>query len=188
MKGLFDTNLEFPLHDSRWAKLLSAEDCEISSTTDLDALTQALQRHQADFSYLPCANYFFLRNDSTYRGLASALSPRTRQPSQNSVMVVSASNPATRWQELRNARYGYINTYCTTSYFAPSILLSREGLELTSFFRTGPVPAWQGQIDAVVNGAIDVQHGVRGCLARARQQCNADQDHRQKSTNCRRPP
>ena len=76
--------------------------------------------------------------------------------SQNSVMVVKASNPATRWQDLRGARLGYINTYCTTSYFAPSILIAREGLPLTTFFKAGPVPAWHGQIDAVVDGSIDV--------------------------------
>src|SRR5262245_9784784 len=130
MNGLFDSNLEFPLQDQRWAKFFAAEQCKISGTADLDALTATLHRHQADFSYLPCANYFYLRTDPAYRGIASALSGRTRQPSQNSVMVVAASNPAKRWQELRNARYGYINTYCTTSYFAPSILLSRDGVAL----------------------------------------------------------
>ena len=156
MRGLFDTNLEFPLRDPRWAKFFAAEGCKISNTTDLDALTEALHGHQADFSYLPCANYFFLRDDSIYRGVASALSPRTRQPSQNSVMVVRTSDAAARWQDLRNARLGYINTYCTTSYFAPSILLARESLALNSFFRAGPVAAWQGQIDAVADGTIDV--------------------------------
>lgn len=156
MKGLFDTNLEFPFKDPRWAQFISAERCEISSTTDLDELTAALHQHQADFSYLPCANYFYLRNDPAYRGIASALSGRTRQPSQNSVMVVRVSNPAKRWQDLRNARLGYINTYCTTSYFAPSILLAREGRALNSFFHASPVPPWQGQIDAVLDGTIDV--------------------------------
>lgn len=156
MKGLFDTNLDFPSEDRQWAAFFTAEHCEISSTADLDMLTGALRQHQADFSYLPSANCFFLRDDPTYRGLVSALSPRTKMPSQNSVMVVKASSPVTRWQELRNARLGYINTYCTTSYFSPSILIGREGLALNSFFKTGPVPAWQGQIDAVVAGTIDV--------------------------------
>lgn len=44
---------------------------------------------------------------------------------------------------------------CTTSYFAPSILLAREGLNLESFFNAFPVAAWQGQIDAVIGGSID---------------------------------
>jgi phosphonate transport system substrate-binding protein len=119
-------------------------------------LTDALRHQRAAFSYLPSANFFFLRADTGWRGLASARSARSGMPSQNSVMVVKTSNPATRWQDLRGARLGYINTYCTTSYFAPSILIAREGLPLTTFFKAGPVPAWQGQIDAVVDGSIDV--------------------------------
>jgi phosphonate transport system substrate-binding protein len=155
MKGLFDINLDFPLADRRWHDFFAAESCDIASTADLDLLTDTLRHHRADFSYLPSANFFFLRNDAAWRGLASALSPRTGTAWQNSVLVVRTSNPATRWQDLRGARLGYINTYCTTSYFAPSILLAREGLMLTSFFRAGPVTAWQGQIDAVVDGSID---------------------------------
>ncbi len=153
--GLFDTNLAFPLKDRRWADFFRSNRCDIASTADLDMLTDALRRHGASFSYLPSANYFFLRGDPAWRGLASALSPRTRTPSQNSVLVVKTSNPATRWQELRGARLGYINTYCTTSYFAPSILIASEGLALNAFFKAGPVAAWQGQIDAVVDGSID---------------------------------
>jgi phosphonate transport system substrate-binding protein len=155
MKGLFDSNLDFPLQDSRWHDFFAAANCDITSTADLDMLTDALRAHRADVSYLPSANCFFLRQDSAWRGLASALSPRTRAPSQNSVFVVRTSDPATCWQDLRGARLGYINTYCTTSYFAPSILLAREGLALNTFFKAGPVAAWQGQVDAVVDGAID---------------------------------
>jgi hypothetical protein len=32
---------------------------------------------------------------------------------------VTRSNPATSLQQLKGANLGYINTYCTTSYFAP---------------------------------------------------------------------
>jgi len=155
MKGTFDANLGFPLEDPYWGSFFSAENCNISSTTDLGTLTDALLEHGLDFSYLPAASCFLLRGDDAYQGLASALSSRAKAPAQSSVLVVRRSNPATRWQELRHARLGYINAYCTTSYFAPSILLAREGLALTSFFRAVPVAAWQGQIDAVVDGAID---------------------------------
>ncbi len=155
-KGLFDTNLGFPLEDPAWTSFFAAEHCDVSGTTDLDALTAALGAHQAEFSYLPAANVFALRHDGAYRGLASALSARTRTATQSSVLIVKASHPATRWQELRNARLGYINTYCTTSYVAPALLLAREHLALRAFFNAMPVAAWQGQIDAVVGGSIDV--------------------------------
>ena len=90
-----------------------------------------------------------------YRGIASAITPITHRPSQSSVFIVAKSNPATHWTDLRGKRLGYINAYCTTSYFSPSILLAREGFSLREFFNAFPVAAWQGQIDAVVTGSID---------------------------------
>ena len=152
-KGGFDANLELPLADAYWASLFA--NCVITSTSNLDALTAALLDHRYDFSYLPSANCFFLRNDRSWRGLASALSPRTKAPAQSSVFVVKRSNPATSWQQLKGAKLGYINTYCTTSYFSPSILLARDGLALNDFFDAFAVAPWQGQIDAVVDGQID---------------------------------
>jgi phosphonate transport system substrate-binding protein len=154
LEGGFDANLDFPFDDPSWAAFSKAANCTITSYTDLDVLTTALRQQMFDFSYLPSSNCYFLR-DLPYRGLASALTPRTRRPSQSSVFVVAKSNPATTWHDLRGKRLGYINTYCTTSYFAPSILLSREGFTLKGFFDAFPVAAWQGQIDAVVDGGID---------------------------------
>ena len=156
MKGLFDTNLDFPLPDRRWRDFFTAESCDIASTADLDMLTDALRQHRADFSYLPVRQLLLPARRRRLSRARERASARTETPSQNSVLVVKTSNPATRWQDLRNARLGYINTYCTTSYFAPSILIAREGLTLNSFFKAGPVAAWQGQIDAVVDGSIDV--------------------------------
>jgi phosphonate transport system substrate-binding protein len=153
--GGFDENLGFPLADPYWRSYFSTEDCEIDEATNLDTLTAQLLAHKYGFAYLPSANCFFLRSDPFYRGIASARSPRSGMPLQNSVLVVAKSNPVTDWHKLRGARLGYINTYCTTSYFAPSILLAREGLVLDTFFNAFAVAPWQGQIDAVVDGSID---------------------------------
>src|SRR5258708_22501524 len=106
-KGGFDTNLELPLGDPYWASLFKAENCDITSTLDLDTLTAALLKHEFDFSYLPSANFFFLRNDRAWRGLASALSPRTKAPAQSSVFVVKRLSPAPSWQQLKVAKLGY---------------------------------------------------------------------------------
>lgn len=154
VEGGFDANLDFPFDDPSWAAFSKAAYCAVTSYTDLDILTTALRQEMFDFSYLPSSNCFFLR-DAPYRGLASALTPRTRRPSQSSVFVVAKDNPATSWHDLRGKRLGYINTYCTTSYFSPSILLAREGFTLKDFFIAFPVAAWQGQIDAVIAGSID---------------------------------
>jgi len=153
--GLFDGNLEFPLGDAGWRAFAARERCGVESTDDLDALTMRLIGHEPDLCYLPSASVYFMRGDPVYRGIASACSARTGKPEQSSVLIVARSNPAADWQSLRGARLGYINTYCTTSYFAPSILLAREGLALSEFFKAFPVAPWQGQIDAVVAGTID---------------------------------
>lgn len=154
-KGALDSNLRFPERDSSWQAFSAREACDIASTSDLDALTAQLYDHELDFCYLPAANFYFLRSDPAYAGVASARSVRTGKPEQASVLIVAKSNPAADWHALSGARLGYINTYCTTSYFAPSILLAREGLSLQSFFNAHPVAPWQGQIDAVIDGAID---------------------------------
>jgi phosphonate transport system substrate-binding protein len=150
----FDANLDFPLDNASWAAFSTAAHCAITSYTDLDVLTTALRQQLFDFSYLPSANCFFLR-DVPYRGIVSALTPITHRPSQSSVFVVAKDNPATSWRDLRGKRLGYINTYCTTSYFAPSILLAREGFALKDFFVAFPVTPWQGQIDTMLAGGID---------------------------------
>lgn len=154
IEGGFDANLDFPFDDAGWGALSKAIHPAITSYVDLDVLTTALRQSLFDFSYLPSSSCYFLRG-SPYRGIASALTPRTHRPSQSSVLIVAADNPATSWHDLRGKRLGYINTYCTTSYFAPSILLSREGLSLEDFFNAFPVAAWQGQIDAVIARSID---------------------------------
>jgi len=150
----FDANLEFPFADPAWQAFSRSSNCTVTRYLDLDELTTALVDQLFGFSYLPSANCFFLQK-APYLGLASALTSKTRRPVQNSVFIVSKKSTATSWQELQGKRLGYINTYCTTSYFAPAILLSRSGYRLTQFFDAVPVAPWQGQIDAVVSGAID---------------------------------
>lgn len=154
LTGGFDTNLDFDFADPSWAAFARSAACSITSYTDLDVLTTGLRQQLFEFSYLPSSNCFFLR-DAPYRGVASAITPITRRPSQSSVFIVAKSNPATHWTDLRGKRLGYINTYCTTSYFSPSILVARQGFSLREFFNAFPVTAWQGQIDAVVAGNID---------------------------------
>jgi phosphonate transport system substrate-binding protein len=154
LAGAFDGNLDFPFADPAWAAFSRSANCAITSYTDLDVLTTAVSQRLFDFAYLPSASCYFLQS-APYRGVASALTPITKRASQSSIFVVAKSNPAAHWTDLRGKRLGYINTYCTTSYFSPSILLSRDGYVLTEFFDAFPVAPWQGQIDAVLAGSID---------------------------------
>jgi len=154
LEACFDANLDFPFDSPAWGKFASDTHCSVTSYTDLDILTTGLRQRLFDFSYLPSSNCFFLR-DAPYRGIVSAMTGLTKRAWQSSVFVVAKDNPATTWQELRGKRLGYINTYCTTSYFSPSVLIGREGFVLKDFFDAFPVKAWQGQIDAVLAGTID---------------------------------
>lgn len=150
----FDANLDFPFDDAGWTAFARQARCSVTSYTDLDALTMAMQQRLFDVSYLPSSSCYFLR-EAPYRGLVSAMTPITKRPSQSSVLVVPSGSHAMSWHDLRGKRLGYINTYCTTSYFAPSILLARDGIALNDFFHAFPVAPWQGQIDAMLAGDID---------------------------------
>ena len=154
LEAAFDANLDFPLDDAGWAAFSKGTHCAVTSYTDLDILTTALRQQLFEFAYLPSANCYFLR-DAPYHGVVSAVTPITRRPMQSSVFIVAKSNPVTSWHQLRGKRLGYINTYCTTSYFAPSILLARDGFSLKGFFDAFPVAPWQGQIDTMLAGGID---------------------------------
>ena len=154
IEGGFDANLDFPFDDPKWAQFATATRCSVASYMDLDVLTTALRQQLFDFSYLPSSNCFFLR-DAPYCGIVSAMTPITKRAAQSSVFVVAKDNPAMSWHDLRGKRLGYINTYCTTSYFSPSVLIGREGFVLKDYFDAFPVAAWQGQIDAVLSSAID---------------------------------
>jgi hypothetical protein len=54
---------------------------------DLDKLTAALLKHEFDFSYLPSANFFFLRNDRSWRG-SPAHCRRARKPSRRAAFLL----------------------------------------------------------------------------------------------------
>ena len=80
-RGGFDANLELPLGDPYWKSLFKSENSDVTSMHDLNKLTAALLKHEFDFSYLPSANFFFLRNDRSWRG-SPAHCRRARKPSR----------------------------------------------------------------------------------------------------------
>jgi ABC-type phosphate/phosphonate transport system substrate-binding protein len=127
-------------------------------------LTETLKSHAAAAAFLPAANYYYLRDDPFYAGFASALAMKTGGATVNSVLLVPRASEARSIVDLKGKRLGYVNLYCTTSYFSPAILLAEHGMPFTGFFSTiKPVAAWQHQIDAVVAGEVDatmVEEGI----------------------------
>lgn len=153
---VLDSNLGLPACEEPWTTTLAAAGIAAEETADLAAIDQALAEHRPDIAYIPTADFHrIVRNgDAHYRGLAMATSKFTGDPRQTSLLVVRADDPATGLGDLAGADYGYINTACTSSYFSPAILLSRIGKTLDTFWHSELVPAWQGQIDAVVSGKV----------------------------------
>lgn len=134
-----DQNLGLPACDEPWKSILTAA---------------GVAEHQPDLAYVPAADFHQLvrRRDEHCRGLAIATSKLTGDPRQTSLLVVRADDPAAGLNDLAGA--GYVNTSCTSSYLAPAILVARQGKTLGEFTHFVPVPAWQGQIDAVVCGHV----------------------------------
>lgn len=158
-----DVNLGFPLDHLDWADFFCAHGWRVEGFDDMVKLTAALRSHAPAASFLPAANYFYVRNDPTYTGLAGALAQRTGAATVSSVLVVPKASAARGITDLKGARLGYINTCCTTSYFAPAILLAEHGIAFEGFFATKPTGAWQHQIDSILAGEVDatmVEEGI----------------------------
>ncbi|MFZ5783531.1 MAG: phosphate/phosphite/phosphonate ABC transporter substrate-binding protein [Pseudomonadota bacterium] len=153
---LLDTNLGLEFGDKPWPDFLARHRIGTQSTTDLGYLDKLVAAHQPDIVFMPIADFHRLltTGDDHYRGLAIATSKFTGTTSLPSVLVVRKDDPANGLQDLKGARYGYINKSCSSSYFAPAILLQPSGHRLDSFFEIVPTAPWQGQIDAVVAGRV----------------------------------
>jgi phosphonate transport system substrate-binding protein len=119
-------------------------------------LTEALSDTVPTISYLPAANYFYLRDNPSYEPLASAICAADDTPNLTSVLVVRSSDDVTELDQLRGGSLGYAHKYCTTSYFAPALLLHDHGDSIGDFFaRLDVVAPYEGQIEAVLDGRID---------------------------------
>jgi phosphonate transport system substrate-binding protein len=123
---------------------------------DMARLTADLRQGVRALAYLPAANYFYLRDDPSYEPVASALYAADQTPRLSSLLVVAKSSGITTLGQLRGKRLGYAHRYCTTSYFAPALLLLANHDAIADFFAAlVPVPPYQGQIDCVAAGRVD---------------------------------
>ncbi|MGZ8396516.1 MAG: phosphate/phosphite/phosphonate ABC transporter substrate-binding protein [Rhodoplanes sp.] len=159
-----DANLGFPCDHPEWAAFFSDHGWRTVDYDDMGRLTETLKSHAATAAFLPAANYFYLRDDPYYAGFASALAMKTSGTTVSSVLIVPKASEARSIVDLKGKRLGYINLYCTTSYFSPAILLAEHNIPFEGFFSTvRPLAAWQHQIDAVVAGDVDasmVEEGI----------------------------
>lgn len=157
-KHLFvvDKNLRFPVHNFLWQDFFHKFNVIHSAYIDIRQMTQEMKTHAVLLSYLPAAAYFGLRKDPFYHPIANALFASNHESKINSVLIVSKKSPINNLEDLKGKTYGYINQYCTSSYFAPAIFLKKHGFSFHEFFgSTQAVGPWQLQIDAVTHGEVD---------------------------------
>jgi phosphonate transport system substrate-binding protein len=151
-----DANLGFPLDDPAWRQLFSRHGVRASGYRDMAALTRDLEAGSIACSYLPAANYFYLRRVPTYAPIGSAIYAAERTPSLKSVLVVGKESAIAGIDDLHGKRLGYAHRYCTSSYFAPALLVREHGYRIDELFAALiEVAPYQGQIDAVLSGTVD---------------------------------
>jgi phosphonate transport system substrate-binding protein len=144
-----DANLGFPTDDPEWAAFFRDHGWRIVNYDDMGALTATLKAHVPAAAFMPAANYYYLKDDLFYAGLASACAERSGGTTVTSVLIVPQTSDARSVLDLRGK---------------PAILLADHNVPFRTFFSTvEPVGAWQHQIDAVLAGRVDatmVEEGI----------------------------
>jgi phosphonate transport system substrate-binding protein len=162
----YDGNFRFDPEDPVWRSFFASHGVEPVRYDDMARLTQALRSRIQTAAYLPAANFFYVRDIGDYEPLASAVYAAENSTSLTSVLVVRADGGVTDVEQLRGGSYGYVHKYCTTSYFAPALLVHEHAATLSSFFgRLVQIAAYEAQVEAVLAGEVDctmVQQDVWG--------------------------
>jgi hypothetical protein len=89
-----DVNLGFPTDDPEWAAFFRDHGWRTENYDDMGQLTAALTAHVASAAFMPAANYFYLKDDPLYAGLASALAERTGHTTVSSVLIAPRTSNA----------------------------------------------------------------------------------------------
>ena len=153
---LLDSNLGLKTDEIPLIDVLPAYGITVEGSTDLPNIDQRVAAHEPDLAYIPSADFSRLlrKGDRYYVGLAIPTSKFSGLVSLPSVLVVRKDDPATGFDDLKGATYGYINRSCTSSYFPAAVMLAQRGKDFKTFLDMKPVKAWQGQIDAVVGSEV----------------------------------
>ena len=160
-----DVNLGFPTDDPEWAAFFRDHGWRTVNYDDMGKLTATLKAHQPAAAFMPAANYYYLKDDPFYAGLASACAERSGGTIVTSVLIVPPTSDARNVLDLRGKRLGHINSCCATGEeaYSMAILLAEHDVPFGTFFSTvEPVGAWQHQIDAVVAGRVDATMVEKG--------------------------
>ncbi len=89
-----DVNLGFPTDDPEWAAFFRDHGWRTVNYDDMGELTATLKAHVPAAAFMPAANYFYLKDDPLYAGLASALAERTGHTTVTSVLIAPRTSNA----------------------------------------------------------------------------------------------
>lgn len=150
-----DKNLGFNADDPVWHSFFQRFNVSLLFYTNMKLLTEKMQENTVHLAYLPVANFFYFKSNPFYTPIANALFCSNNDAKANCVLIVTKESAINSLDQLKGGSLGYIHPYCTSSYFAPALLLSRNNFSIHDFFsslkETGP---WQEQIDAVISGKV----------------------------------
>ena len=152
----YDKNLELDVNDPVLNDFFKSSRIKPNIYDNMRSLTQDMVKNKISLSYLPAANYFYFKDDNFYRPIANAQFAANRSDVNSSLLVVRKDSNVKTLADLRGKSLGYIHPFCTSSYFAPAILLQENGDSIETFFSSKKmVGAWQLQVDAVINRVVD---------------------------------
>lgn len=157
MTFVHDANLRLPVDDPGWGPFLHRHGVDVVGFSgDMAPLTALVAQGSTTLSYLPAANYFPLRSHRAYEPIASAVYAADGTPSFASLLTVPADSDVADIAGLVGRRLGIAHRFCTSSFLAPTVLLEERGSKIDRFFaELVIVPPYQGQIDAMLSGAVD---------------------------------
>ncbi|QVL58327.1 MAG: PhnD/SsuA/transferrin family substrate-binding protein [Simkaniaceae bacterium] len=151
-----DENLGLNIEDPKWHQFINQFNITILNYSDMKLLTEKMEENTVQLSYLPSGNYFYFHSDPFYKPIANALFCSNDDCKANCVLIVKKESPINSLPELKGKVLGYIHPYCTSSYFAPALLLWKNDFSIHHFFSSlKETGAWQKQIDAVISGEVD---------------------------------
>jgi len=151
----FDDNLGYPdglvghLEQTVAGATGRPTSCDTLSFHDLGAMIDAFTRDDAQLMFLPCGCLPSV--GVPLKVVAQATTGDDRSTSLTSVLVAGAATTADSVASAAGLRFGCINRYCTTSYWAPQFLAREHGTTVGSL--TDPV--WVGGFDDLVASLTD---------------------------------
>jgi phosphonate transport system substrate-binding protein len=150
-----DTNLGFPVDTPQWQSFFQRHQIKVAGYECMDKMVADTQKDIPTIAFLPVGGAFYL-NDSEYQSIVSATVGTKCSTQMTSYLVVKKDSEVNSLEQLKNKTLSYINLSCTTSYFAPALLLAEKGYTLNNFFKELiPVDGFAALLESVVSGKAD---------------------------------